>query len=1072
MKKNFIVTFILAAAMAFGCFYVTGCNLVKPDGGNGGTGGGDDGNAIAVSGVTVNPMTLTLEVGDEYRLSANVSPSDATDNSVSWSSGNNAVATVAQDGTVTAVSEGSVNITVTTTDGGYTAVCAVTVEEPVSATVSVSGVTISASAISLDVGGTFNLVANVSPDNATDGSVGWTTDNGTVATVAQDGTVTAVGEGTANITVTTADGGYTAVCAVTVKTAAPQVVRVDGVSVTPANVTLVTGATYLLSASVSPSGATDKSVVWTTSDGSVATVAADGTVTAVAVGSAEITVTTTDGNYAAKCTVKVESPVTGDLTLTYSYAGNECAAFEWSDSNPSEASVKYKLTTDTNYTQLDGELVRAASSSGTARADVVGLKGGATYQFVITSSSGKSATVNKAITAYDRSGYAHFNYSEGVGAYNNDGTPKTGAQIIYVSEATKNTVTAKIGSKTYTGICAILGGLSGSSVPVILRVIGTIGAATWNKIDYNASKQYNSANLLPSSNVIGLNGKQLPTTSTIYQQDLIDGGYNTLDTSVYSELIGLDSRAKYSGGEYDTIWNNCPIKNAKYVTLEGIGEDARLFQWGLTWGSCNSIEVRNLTFEDYTEDACSFEGSKDSTTIEGFNSKHIWIHHNTFLEGINYWDLCAEQDKHEGDGATDFKRLSYLTSSYNVHSYNHKTGLVGANNDSMTACLTFHHNYYYCNVSRLPLGRQANMHMYNNYYYGSTGTNMSLRANAYALIENCYFENANNPVTVQSDAVIKLYGNIFSGKNYAADANIHEVTDRTAQVANSNTYNQNFDTDSSEFYYDSANGRSDVSVMYTAEETKVNVPKLAGVQQRNGATVIAPSEGGSSSGTMTETIPTYAELLARTDRIYADDFSSYEDGYKLAELAGYTTAGIYSVPDSGQGYEKSYTEVRNGRTNQITNVGLTDAEAIKLNGKNTTTVIAFGNAETLIEGYFEMSTTAIGTSWDLVKFVSASGTALAVRIDTDKEKPLTYTPNGGTPVTPSQSFVWAAETTYKVYFKIDCAQGEITVNITDGANTFNIAQMSVGGGIVGIQLVSSNKGQRFTSIDNLVICGE
>lgn len=236
------------------------------------------------------------------------------------------------------------------------------------------------------------------------------------------------------------------------------------------------------------------------------------------------------------------------------------------------------------------------------------------------------------------------------------------------------------------------------------------------------------------------------------------------------------------------------------------------------------------------------------------------------------------------------------------------------------------------------------------------------------------------------------------------------------------------------------------------------MPKLAGVQQRDGATVIAPSEGGSSSGTTTGTIPAYAELLARTDRIYADDFSSYADGYKFAEFEGYTTAGIYSVPDSEQGYANSYTEVRDGKTNQVTNVGLTDADEIKLNGKNTTTAIAFGNAETLIEGYFEMSTTAIGTKWDLIKFVSDSGTALAVRIDNNKENPLTYTLNGGTSVTPSQSFVWAAETTYKVYFKIDCAQGEITVNITDGANTFNITQISVDGGIVGIQLVSSNKG--------------
>ncbi|MGN0804127.1 MAG: hypothetical protein ACI4MS_01970, partial [Candidatus Coproplasma sp.] len=235
----------------------------------------------------------------------------------------------------------------------------------------------------------------------------------------------------------------------------------------------------------------------------------------------------------------------------------------------------------------------------------------------------------------------------------------------------------------------------------------------------------------------------------------------------------------------------------------------------------------------------------------GFNSQRIWLHHNTFEEGINYWDLCAEQDKHEGDGATDFKQLSYLTTSYNVHHNNHKTGLVGGSDTTKTACVTFHHNYYNNNTSRLPLGRQANMHMYNNYYYKSTGTNMSIRAGAYAFIENCYFENCSTPIEIKTGdsktGAVKLYQNVFSVKNYSSNSYIYDVTDRTKVVANDNIYNQKFDTDSSAFYYDATNKVTDVSVMYTAEETKVNVPLLAGVQKRNGQTAIDP-EGGSSSG--------------------------------------------------------------------------------------------------------------------------------------------------------------------------------------------------------------------------------
>ena len=491
-------------------------------------------------------------------------------------------------------------------------------------------------------------------------------------------------------------------------------VAVESVSVTPATLSLSVNSEQLLTANISPSNATNKAVSWTSDNTAVATVDNGGKVKAVAAGSATITATTADGNKTATCVVTVNAPSANELILTYSYAGNECAAFEWSESTPANASVKYKLTTETNYTTLDSQLIRSAATSGYARADILGLKGGATYEFKITSSAGKTVTVTPSVTAYDRSGYAHFNYTSGVGAYKDDGTPKSNAQIIYVTEATKNTVTATLGSTKCTGIVSILNNLSKSSKPVIIRVLDTIGAATWNKIDYNADKKYNSQNLMPASVVKGINGKQLPTNSNISQADLISGGYNTLNTSVWSELKGLDSRAKYSGGEYDTIWNNCPIKSANNVTLEGVGESAGLFQWGLTWQYCNSIEVRNLTFEDYTEDACSFEGTKGSTTVDGFDSKHLWLHHNTFEEGINYWDLTAEQDKHEGDGATDFKQLSYLTTSYNVHHNNHKTGLVGGGDSVKTACVTFHHNYSNNNSSRLPLVRQANMHMDNN----------------------------------------------------------------------------------------------------------------------------------------------------------------------------------------------------------------------------------------------------------------------------------------------------------------------------------------------------------------------
>jgi uncharacterized repeat protein (TIGR02543 family) len=497
-------------------------------------------------------------------------------------------------------------------------------------------------------------------------------------------------------------------------------------------------------------------------------------------------------------------------------------------SGVSNYSVYYKSESQSAYTKLESELVRIKGN--TVRADVVGISSG-TYSFKIVADGTTQLSESVSVTAYDRSGYAHFGATSAVGAYNNDGTPKSNAQIIYVNEATKNTVSVKFGKTTYTGIANILSNLSKAQTPVIIRVLGQISAATWNRIEYKTS----SKTEITPDDVVGANGKTLSKKNWT-QADLISGGYNTLNTSVYSELKGLSSTIKYDStkGEFDSCWNNCSISGAENVTLEGIGTDAELFQWGLTWGKCNSIEVRNLTFDDYTEDACSFEGSENSTTVDGFNSQRIWVHNNTFNEGINYWDVCNEQDKHEGDGATDFKKCSYITISYNHYYKNHKTGLIGGGDTQTTANVTFHHNFYDSCVSRLPLSRQANMHMYNNYYYNSTGTNMSIRAGGYAFIENCYFENANTPIETKTGdgkaGVAKIYGCVFTGKKLSTtDSNLHVVTDRTAKVSNDNIFNKNFDTDSSAFYYNSTTKKTEVSLLSSAEQAKVDCKAKSGV---------------------------------------------------------------------------------------------------------------------------------------------------------------------------------------------------------------------------------------------------
>ena len=163
---------------------------------------------VSVTGVKLDKTELPLVVGGNATLIATVEPDTATDKSVTWESSDPNVATV-EDGTVTAVKAGEATITVKTVDGGFTDTCAVKVTQPV------TGVTLDPTELSLYTGESKTLTAKVEPADATNQDVTWSSNNNAVATV-ENGTVKAVGEGEATITVTTAEGSYTATCAVKV----------------------------------------------------------------------------------------------------------------------------------------------------------------------------------------------------------------------------------------------------------------------------------------------------------------------------------------------------------------------------------------------------------------------------------------------------------------------------------------------------------------------------------------------------------------------------------------------------------------------------------------------------------------------------------------------------------------------------------------------------------------------------------------------------------------------------------------------------------------------------------------
>jgi len=229
---------------------------------------------------------------------------------VAWASSNTAVATVNSSGVVkakTVTKDTSVTITATLYDKTKKTI-KLTVKAP---TVKVSGVSLKNA--SVDVGKEVTLSASVTPSNATNKAVTWSSSNTKIATVNANGKVKGVKAGTAKITVTTNDGKKVASCNVTVK--APTV-KVTGVSLKNASVDV--GKEVTLSASVAPSNATNKAVTWSSSNTKIATVNANGKVKGVKAGTAKITVTTNDGKKTASCNVTVKA-VAVAVSSTASY---------------------------------------------------------------------------------------------------------------------------------------------------------------------------------------------------------------------------------------------------------------------------------------------------------------------------------------------------------------------------------------------------------------------------------------------------------------------------------------------------------------------------------------------------------------------------------------------------------------------------------------------------------------------------------------------------------------------------------------------------------------------------------
>lgn len=488
-------------------------------------------------------------------------------------------------------------------------------------------------------------------------------------------------------------------------------------------------------------------------------------------------------------------PINTFAATSFSAAGGwfETLYAEWAGNKSDVTAVSYSGTASGSLTGDDlTYLVRQDGSN--VRLDIPGLKAG-TYNLTVTTKSGNITKDNIKVYEYDRSGYAHYDAHKegvtGIGAYNDDGTLKSNAIVVYVTEENKNTVqlpgytgdsypagignilnykSADANGVTGGGKIDIVKQLREEGIPLDVRFLGTIRGG-----------DSNTSNNPPAENIKGLTG------------------YNTTTNGGTKGDNGMMIR----------------VYKSSNVTIEGIGDDATLDGWGIqiisqTGYTSQSFEFRNLNFTNTPEDAIGLEGtcaiSSSPQTKEWFESngyapiKFSWVHNNTFHQG--FCKNPAESDKAEGDGSCDWKRGYGYTMAYNHYINNHKTNLIGSSSSSIQYDASLHHNWYEKVESRQPLSRQANIHIYNTYFDGATSYAISPRAHAYIFSEGNYFGACKNPVdsAKEGSATVKSYNDSFAGCNGTNAA--QQVTNKTDKVSDSsgNPY-AGFETGSDMYEY-------------------------------------------------------------------------------------------------------------------------------------------------------------------------------------------------------------------------------------------------------------------------------
>ena len=463
----------------------------------------------------------------------------------------------------------------------------------------------------------------------------------------------------------------------------------------------------------------------------------------------------------------IENPA-GVIQITEAKGWQESAYLKWA---PFEGASSYNVYVDDK--KIDAQLIRQYKSY--YRADVLGLKAG-TYSVKVvpvnaegTEIAGANTASNLVVKSYSREGFAHFKY-DGVGAYNNDGTLKAGAKVLYITAKTAKTVSTTVNTgklETITGLQAIIDAYQKGedTTPIVFRIIGKVSLSDLDRISSSAE--------------------------------------------------GLQIKGKGA----HSVMN---------MTFEGVGDDATVYGFGFLLRNTKSVEFRNFAIMRCLDDAMSLDtdnshvwihnmdlfygkkgGAADQAKGDGTvdikgDSQYITVAYNRF------WD----NGKASMCGMTSESGPNYIT--YHHNWFDHSDSRMAR---IRTMSVHMYNNYYQHNdVYGIGATKGSSVFMESNYFDGVKRPIMSSKQGTDAKGDGTF--------SGEAGGLIKAYGNVFANKpdnfsyipysenNTSFDA--YEVSAPSEQVPSSvktlvggTSYN-NFDTNSSLMYAYSADKAEDV----------------------------------------------------------------------------------------------------------------------------------------------------------------------------------------------------------------------------------------------------------------------